>query len=48
MSDTNVEDLKEEEVAADSDTLQKQVNQEKCVQEQDGENHPMPSPHQEV
>ncbi|XP_031287958.1 uncharacterized protein LOC116146679 [Pistacia vera] len=46
MSETNVEDLKEEEVAAESDTLQKQVN-EKCVQEEDGESHPMPSPQQE-
>ncbi|KAJ0094405.1 hypothetical protein Patl1_15972 [Pistacia atlantica] len=46
MSETNVEDLKEEEVAAESDTLQKQVN-EKCVQEEEGESHPMPSPQQE-
>ncbi|XP_044491745.1 uncharacterized protein LOC123215625 isoform X2 [Mangifera indica] len=47
MSDTNVEGLKEEEVAADSDSLQKQMNEDKCVQQEDDENHTMPSPHQE-
>lgn len=48
MSDTNVEGLKEEEVAADSDSLQKQMNEDKSVQQEDDENHTMPSPHQEV